>query len=181
MILISLAVVFAMVGVVSAEFSGDKDSTIVKYDVVDSYIITVPADVTFSSGSLVSMNNQVNATSVLIKDGKTLQVNLTSNNWWNGGIYNLTISESKIPYYINMTTSGVSPTTTPVNNNTAILSVPAGHPHPVVSQTQGGTASIGDYVNLTFETTTNFISYATKSGLHQDTLTFTCAVVPPTP
>ena len=181
MILISLAVVFAMVGVVSAASQFNDKDTIVKYNVEDSYIITVPSDVTFSDGSLVSTDNQVNATSVLINDGKTLQVNLTSNNWWNGGIYNLTISGSKIPYYINMTTSGEQPSTTPVHNNTAILSVHAGTPHPILKAFGTGTASIGDYVNLTFQTTENFISYATKSGFHQDTLTFTCAVVPLTP
>lgn len=181
MILISLAVVFAMVGVVSAAFHDGKDNTIVMYDVADSYIIIVPADVTITiSSGLVSMNNQVNATSVLINNGKTLQVNLTSGNYWKDGIYNLTYHDSKIPYYINKTTSGnVGPTL--VENTSVILSVPAGHPHPILKAFETGTASIGDYVNLTFQTTENFISYATKSGLHQDTLTFQCAVVPPTP
>ena len=150
MILISLAVVFAMVGVVSAVtgFQNNQDSTIVEYDVEGSYIIIVPPQVTISN-SLVSTGNLVNATSVLLNHDKTLQINLTSNNYWYGGIYNLTntygtAADSKVPYYINITT---------------------------------GTASIGDYVNLTFQTTTEFISYATKSGLHQDTLTFTCELV----
>lgn len=176
MILISLAVVFAMVGVVSAEFSDDKDSTIVMYNVEDSYIITVPVDVTILA-NLVSTDNQVNATSVLINDGKTLQVNLTSGNYWKEGIYNLTYHDSKIPYYINKTTSEVTPVTTPVGNGEVILSVPAGKPHPILKAFGTGTASIGDYVNLTFQTTENFISYATKSGLHQDTLTFQCEVI----
>ena len=182
MILISLAVVFAMVGVVSAApgFQNSQDSTIVKYDVEDSYIIIVPPEVIISNG-LVSTGNLVNATSVLLNYDKTLQINLTSNNYWDGGIYNLTNDEgtaasSKVPYYINMTTSAGSPTTQ-VINDTVILSVPAGTPHPILSTLTTGTASIGDYVNLTFQTTTEFISYATKSGLHQDTLTFTCELV----
>ena len=187
MILISLAVVFAMVGVVSAatgfqNSQNSQDSTIVKYEVEDSYIIIVPADVTITiSSGLVSMNNQVNATSVLLNHDKILKINLTSNNYWTNGIYNLTNNEgtaapSKVPYYINMTTSAGS-STTPVINDTVILSVPAGTPHPILSTLTTGTASIGDYVNLTFQTTTEFISYATKSGYHQDTLTFMCEVV----
>ena len=186
MILISLAVVFAMVGVVSAatgfqNSQNSQDSTIVKYNVEDSYIIIVPPEVIIPNG-LVSTGNLVNATSVLLNHDKTLQVNLTSNNWWNGGIYNLTNDEgtaatSKVPYYINKTNSAGSQTTQ-VINDTVILSVPAGTPHPILSTLTTGTASIGDYVNLTFQTTTEFISYATKSGYHQDTLTFTCKVVP---
>lgn len=179
MILITLAVVFAMAGVVSAEtgFKNSIDSMDVKYNVADSYIITIPSDVTFIDGGLKSENNQVNATNVLIGAEKYLHVNLTSSNPIKStGIYHLMYAQSSyVPYYINKTTVGDNQQVSQVENGSKILTVAAGSLHPNFNAISG-TASIGGCVNLTFETTTTFISNATKSGDHKDTLTFMCWV-----
>ena len=97
-------------------------------------------------------------------------VNLTSSNYiTNDNIYYLDNSGSWIRYYINKTEST---TTTQVTNNTDVLTVNAGDEHPVLKNIYTGFKKIGGYVTLRFETTQNFIDNATKSGVHQDSLTF---------
>ena len=187
MILIALAVVLTMAGVVSAtnyNQNNQEGSMKVNYTVQESYTVTIPADVHFASPGL-SSTGYVNATSVLIAQGHYLYVNLTAANPGVGtGIYNLMYEESFIPYYINktaytrngetITESGPSP----VTNNTEILRVNAGDVYPDTTvSAMGGTASIGNYVTITFKTTDAFIAKATKSGDHIDTLKFTFDVV----
>lgn len=175
MILITLAVVFAMAGAVSAEieFKGNDNSMTVNYSVSDNYIVEIPADVIFNEyNSKFFSEGQVNATNVLINPDKKLVVNLTSSNYiTDDNIYYLDNSGSWIRYYINMTDSASS-TTTQVSNNGDVLIVSAGDEHPVLKTIYNGFKKIGGYVTLSFETTQNFIDNATKSGLHQDSLTF---------
>lgn len=162
MILISLAVVFAMVGVVSANGIGGQatGNTSIQYNVDESYIVTIPENVNFNAG--LSGSGTVAASDVLLADGKKLTVTMTSKNGY-GTSFNLTYGNpvSSIPYSI---TVGGTPVTT---NSYVVLTVPAG--------------TTINSVALTFATTDEDIAKATKSGLHQDTLTFTCAVVQPTP
>ena len=70
MILITLAVVFAMAGAVSGiGFKTDGQMT-VNYSVSDNYIVEIPADVIFEeSNSKFFSEGQVNATNVLINQG----------------------------------------------------------------------------------------------------------------
>ncbi|MBQ3570506.1 MAG: hypothetical protein IJA20_07530 [Methanocorpusculum sp.] len=182
MILITLAVVFAMAGAVSADkgFKDNDKSMTVNYSVEDNYVVEIPADVIFkkddNNNKFIS-EGQVNATNVLINPGKKLVVNLTSNQYIScDNIYYLDNSGSWIRYYINKTESE-SPTTTQVTNDTYVLTVNAGDEHPVLKKIYNGFKKIGGYVTLSFETTQNFIDNATKSGVHEDSLTFTLDVV----
>ena len=175
MILISLAVVFAMVGVVSAangiygyvneyaniQYDGDDQatgSTNIQYDVAENYTVTIPSDVTFN-GDHLSGSGTVAASNVLLKDGNKLNVTMSSDNR-----FNLTYGTgivSSIPYTIKVGGNIVN------QNSYPVLTVLAG-------------AKTGGSVTLTFETTKENIDKATKSGIHKDTLTFTCDVVRPT-
>ena len=177
MILVTLAVVFAMAGAVSGDYiryANDRGTMTVNYSVEDNYVVEIPADVIFEkSESKFVSEGQVNATNVLINPGKKLVVNLTSNQYISSdNIYYLNNSGSWIRYYINKTD-----TTTKVANNTYVLTVNAGEEHPVLKKIYNGFKKIGGYVNLSFETTQNFIDNATKSGVHQDSLTFMLDVV----
>lgn len=185
MILITLAVVFAMAGAVSATEPVRgfkyKDGTIspqgfmkVNYSVENNYVVEIPADVTIGA-DLVSNDNYVNATNVRIEHDHFLIVNLTAGNpLSDNNLYSLVNNGSYIPYYINVTNS--TGTTTPVQNTTTFLKVKSGNPYPGKENTKGY-IGIGDYVTLTFQTTKEFIANATKSGNHDDNLIFTLKVV----
>ena len=180
MILITLAVVFAMAGAVSANmgFKDDDKSMTVNYSVEDNYVVEIPADVIFNEyNSKFVSEGQVNATNVLINPGKKLVVNLTSNQYISSdNIYYLDNNGSWIRYYINMTSAG-SQTSNHVINKDYVLTVNAGEEHPALKEIYTGFKKIGGYVTLHFETTQNFIDNATKSGVHQDSLTFMLDVV----
>lgn len=188
MILITLAVVFAMAGAVSAVYPvmgfkdpdgsiKDTDSMNVTYLVKNNYVVEIPADVTISDG-LVSDDNYVNATDVRIEPDHFLIVNLTAGNPVSAnGLYSLVNKGSYIHYYINVTNSSkTNPVTKPVQNTQTFLKVESGHPYPGKEHFKGF-RGIGDYVKLTFQTTQNFIDNATRSGVHQDSLTFMLDVV----
>lgn len=177
MILIALAVVLTMAGVVSAENPTEKGMD-VKYTLLDKYEVVVPASFDFANlgGTFVS-TGQVNATNVLLNDGKSLYVNLTSANPGENGIYYLKYVDSYIPYYINRTSSDSQTVVDGIVSNTQdVLEVPAGTEHPILKDIKTGYERIGDYVTLKFTTTQDYINYATKSGVHTDTLTFKIAV-----
>ena len=179
MILITLAVVFAMAGAVSAEigFKNQESSMKVNYSVKDNYVVEIPADVTFGDNNLVSNDNYVNATDVRIEHDHYLIVNLTAGNPLSeNGLYSLVNNGSYIPYYINVTGSSNNAETLQVTNTSTFLKVKSGHQYPG-KDTIKGYRGIGDYVKLTFETTADFIANATKSGNHDDNLTFTLKVV----
>ena len=161
MILISLAVVFAMVGVVSAADNGidgsDTGDTNIQYIVDESYIVTIPSDVNFNTD--LSGSGTVEASDVLLPDGKQLTVTMKSNNGY-GTSFNLTCGTSpvsSIPYSITVGGTSVSE-----------------NPFPVLTVPEGTTSKS---VALTFVTTDANIAKATKSGSHTDTLTFKCEVV----
>ena len=120
--------------------------TTISYDVSESYVITIPAYVVIST---TGVESTLSASSVLIPDGKTLSVSITSKN-----NYHLEYANSKIPYTI-------SDNETEQNTGTFIaLTI------------ESGTTS--DEVILVFKTTDEAISQATKSGNHTDILTFNC-------
>ena len=183
MILVTLAVVFAMAGAVSGEpgFAADDDTMIVNYTVQDSYTVTIPPDVTFNDG--LSSEHFVNATNVLINPDKKLVVNLTSNHYIDDdGIYYLVCGDNSwIRYYINVTTYNdvdgnvVGGQESPVTNEDHFLNVLSGAKYP--GKNERGSAGVGGFVKLTFKTTQEFIDNATKSGNHEDTLTFMLDVV----
>ena len=161
MILICLAVVFAMAGTVSGDkgINGNLSDTIeIKYNVEESYIVTIPGAVTFAGAGLTG-SGFVSATQVLIADGNTLTVFMDSNNGFVDESFYLKCGDnpvSKILYEIKL---GANPIT---QNHYPVLTVSAG--------TTLGSAE------LTFSTTEGNIKGATKSGDHIDTLTFTCSV-----
>lgn len=161
MILICLAVVLAMAGTVSGDkgINGlNSGNTEINYDVEESYIVTIPVAVTFE-GEHLTHADSVSATQVLIGDGKTLTVSMDSDNYLDGSFY-LNYGEigivSKIPYVIKLNDNTVT------EDPYTVLTVSAGY-------TEGSST-------LTFSTTEDNIKKATKSGIHTDTLTFTCNV-----
>lgn len=162
MILICLAVVFAMAGTVSGgngingQNSGETE---INYNVDVSYIVTIPVAVTFEGeGNGLTGSGTVSATQVLIGDGQKLTVSMESDNFV-GGSFSLNYGEvivSKIPYVIKL------------NDNTVTED-----PYTVLTVLAGNTSGSS---TLTFSTTKENIAKATKSGVHTDTLTFTCNV-----
>lgn len=123
-------------------------TTTVKYGVSGGYELVIPDNVNFTSAGTLS--GTVKASNVLIEQGRKLQVTVTSTNNWN-----LVNNGSTIAYTVKKGTTEVA-------NNDVVLEVEAG-------TAEGNTS-------LTFETTTDAIAAATKSGDHTDTLTFTAAV-----
>lgn len=178
MILIALAVVLTMGGVVSAtEYNTENGemsdkNTIVKYELAQSYVVTIPSAVTILAVG-TSSPGPVNVTNLLINPGNYLHINLTSRNATDiDGIYKLVLGESYIRYYINNTAAtGESDSHVGVVNGADILTVAAGNKHPKLTN-EHGTAKIGNYTTLFFNTTADFIKDATTSGTHSDTLTF---------
>ena len=118
----------------------------VSYGVSEGYIVTIPADVSISTAGVEST---LSANSVLLPDGKTLTVSVTSEN-----NYNLEYANSTIPYTILV--DGMEQTA----ETFIALSVISG--------------TTSDNVTMVFKTTDENIAKATKSGNHTDTLTFTC-------
>ena len=183
MILITLAVVITMAGVVSAdeynEGSGTGDME-VKYELAQSYVVTIPSAVTLSShgeDGVYNDSSRVDVTNLLIAPANYLHINLKStNSTTTRGLYNLVNVDSYIKYYINKTVSpGTEDDGTLVENDTDILIVAAGEGHPDYISVRGF-AGLGNYTTLHFKTTQEFINNATKSGYHTDTLTFTFTV-----
>ena len=174
MILISLAVVFAMAGAVSGgdrlthlDSEGDTKLT---YTVLDVYEVIIPSDVTFYSSNLYTID-KVNVTRALLQPNMYLHVNLSSNNYSTGSPgFKLVNAGSFIPY--NITNASATPEND-VDNHQVILTVAAGDRHPEM----GGTPpvrgyGIGGVMELNFSTTQNYINMATKSGDHMDVLKF---------
>ena len=184
MILVTLAVVFAMAGAVSGDYGytgfddidSDSDTMIVNYTVLDSYTVTIPPYVTIvKNGDKFNSTGEVNATDVLINPDKKLVVNLTSTHYINGEYYLVCDEDSWICYYINVTPFGGR--SDQVINNNPVLTVNAGAGHPNLSNNYGF-KKIGGLATLTFETTQELINNATKSGNHEDKLTFELNVIP---
>ena len=123
-------------------------SITVSYGVSEGYVVTIPADVSISTAGVESI---LSASSVLIPDGKTLTVSVTSEN-----NYHLEYADSKIPYTILVIETEQTQTTF-----TALSIV-------------SGTTS--DSATMVFKTTEEKVAQATKSGNHTDTLTFTCTI-----
>lgn len=123
-------------------------SITVSYGVSEGYVVTIPADVSISTAGVESI---LSASSVLIPDGKTLTVSVTSEN-----NYHLEHADSKIPYTILVDETEQTQTTF-----TALS---------IVSGTTSGSAT------MVFKTTEEKVAQATKSGNHTDTLTFTCTI-----
>lgn len=158
MILLTLAMVFSMAGVVSADdttdITGNSGNTEVTYNTEQGYIVTIPTKVAFAEGSLESANF-VKATNVLLPDGALLEVNVSSPNDFNL-VYGSGLTVSKIPYIVTKYDGNIA-----VNND------------PVLQVASGVTESSAD---LTFSTTEENVKQATLSGEHKDTLEFTVTV-----
>ena len=188
MILIALAMVFTMVGVVSATTSINPDEQIldgkkddsgnyinnagnayVNYTVSDAFEVIVPASVDFNN-KLFKVHT-INVTKSLIGYDKYLHVNLSSLNYENGFKLvtgkNSNQLKSSIPYNITYEGSVNQIDTNPCT----VLTVQAGSDHTRMGVAKAG-YGIGGFVELNFTTTKDYIDMATMSGLHQDTLRF---------
>ena len=180
MILVILAVVFAMAGAVSggktisSAYDEDRGSTILNFTVQDSYVVVIPSDVSFNK-KLYNVQ-EVNVTTALIQPGWYLYVKLNSGNYTTGESgFKLVNEGSYIPYIITNETGDEEIT----ENDVTILTVASGTDHPQMSGTPVRGYGIGGVMELNFSTTDDYIGHATKSGDHRDTLTFTLDVVNP--
>ena len=155
-----LAIMSLAVPVFAADLNKDTTTgtTVVSYGVDSGYTVSIPSAVNFTSSTL-TQSGQVTASNVIIENGKTLKVKMTSANYTEEDGYTLNYGDgevSKIKYTIkNGDVDFV--------NGASVLEVAAG-------TTAGGTST------LNFATTTEDIEAATKSGEHKDTLTFTVSV-----
>ena len=172
MILVTLAVVFAMAGAVSGNAinpATKTGSTTLNYTVSDVYEVVIPSDVSFDNQNLYNVQ-EVNVTKALIKPNWYLHVKLNSSNY-DGG-FKLVNSGSYIPYNItDNSTKGK------ITNEMTILTVASGTTHPkmgVITPLRG--EGIGGFMELNFSTTNDYIGLANKSGNHIDTLIFTLFV-----
>ena len=152
LILVLAVVMLCSVSVTAFAADLDEDNKVgtitVSYGVAEGYVVTIPSDVNVSTAGV---ETSLSASSVLIPDGKTLTVSITSAN-----NFALAYAGSTIPYTVS-----VGEVEQTAASFTALS---------IASGTTSGN------VTLTFKTTDDDIASATKSGSHTDTLTFTCAV-----
>lgn len=152
LIIVLAVVMLCSVSVTAFAADLDEDNKVgtvtVSYGVAEGYVVTVPTDVIVSTAGV---ETSLSASSVLIPDGKTLTVSVTSAN-----NFALANAGSTIPYTVFVGE---------IEQTEASFTA--------LSLASGTTS--GD-VTLTFKTTEADIENATKSGNHTDTLTFTCAV-----
>ena len=152
LILVLAVVMLCSVSVTAFAADLDEDNKVgtvtVSYGVAEGYVVTIPTDVIVSTAGVEA---SLSASSVLIPDGKTLTVSVTSAN-----NFTLAYAGSTIPYTVSVGE---------VEQTAASFTA--------LSLASGTTS--GD-VTLTFKTTEEDVANATKSGSHTDILTFTCAV-----
>ena len=152
LILVLAVVMLCSVSVTAFAADLDEDNKVgtvtVSYGVAEGYVVAIPTDVIVSTAGVEA---SLSASSVLIPDGKTLTVSVTSAN-----NFTLAYAGSTIPYTVSVGE---------VEQTAASFTA--------LSLASGTTS--GD-VTLTFKTTEEDVANATKSGSHTDTLTFTCAV-----
>lgn len=149
-VLVAVLVCSVSVTAFAAELDeGSKTGSItISYGVAEGYVVTIPADISVSEAGVESV---LSASSVLIPDGKMLTVSVTSANG-----FCLECTGSKIPYTVSVEGAVQSSATF------TALAVASGN-------TEGD-------ARLTFQTSGEHIAKATKSGMHTDSLTFSCSV-----
>ena len=128
---------------------GGRAEVEVSYGVDQVFEVSIPENVQFAQGALTKTGT-VEATKVLIPNGKKLTVDVTS-----GNDYHLVYEGSKIAYTVT---------------GEALLTAQAATALTVESGSTSGEQE------LTFATDEGKIAAATKAGTHKDTLTFTCAI-----
>lgn len=153
---VSLGIIMFMICVsVKALDQHDKvGSTTVSYRVGEVYIVTIPEDIYISTKPY---DYKITASEIYIPEGSTLEVTMQTANY-DGG-YRLSTGKSKIPYTIKINDK--------VQNSEIIKVLSAKSDE--TEKTKSAT--------MTIQTTDENIHKATVSGVHTDTLTFTCSVV----
>lgn len=159
MILLTLAMVFSMAGVVSAENSittdGGTGDVVVSHDIADSFVVTLPSNVAFTESNLKS-EQTVTASGVLIPSKNILRVTVDSGTDGFKLTNGTGLSVSEILYTVTANGNEIN------ENNKIVLEVTEGV----------GSASS----SIIFETTLENIKKATLSGKHTDMLTFTVGI-----
>lgn len=135
-------------------FNGDEGTTLVKYSLSEGYTITIPGEFSLTPGS--EIEKQVSAEGAVLSEGKTLNVSIKGANCQENRWY---ISDENNSYVYELK-KGSAESKTAVENNSVILSVPAGTTEKVTT-------------NLYFSLGENTV---TKAGTYSDTLTFTVSV-----
>lgn len=136
----------------AAEITGKTDNSsdvTVTYGVEDSYVVTIPADITLSADAASDM--VVSAADVVIGYGEQLTVSISSTNYADSKWYlvDTTNANNKLEYSVK-------------NGETAVAS--------------GGTiltVAAGTADTTTVTLSTQLVDTATVSGTYTDTITFT--------
>ena len=151
--MMAMAMAATMVMAAAVPAMADEKSMTVTYGVDAGYVLTIPSDVTFTKSALTG-SGDVKVTEALLAADETLTVTIKSTNGYNL-VYD---TDSKIVY-----------TVTPAGGQAF-----SGTDAQVVMEVEAGTKE--KTVALAFATTENAIAAATKSGDHEDTLTFTGSI-----
>lgn len=158
------ATAFAETTPVTQDTLDPKQSTTVSYEVKQTYTVTIPETVTFTSGEGLTPSQEITANSVLLDHGNTLNVKVSSLNGFKmvDSKDTTSPSESKnsLTYKIE---KSADVSTVQVTEGSAVLSVQSG--------AQEGSATLN--YSLT--------QAVTKAGSYSDTLTFTVSVDGQTP
>ena len=167
---IALSMIIAMsvpVWATTTNIDGTKtqQDVIVSYNVNQGYTITIPAELPLAVGEHKASEVVVSAADVRLASDETLNVTMKSKEFDTTDKFRIkydTNEPSFIKYEILKGDASGSVTTPIETNDTTILTVTS------------GTTEKSTY--LKFYTTEEYIEEATKSGSHQDTLTFSCGV-----
>lgn len=173
MILISLAVVFAMAGAAGANdvnqvnqnSQDQKADTQVTYTMNEGYIVTIPVSVSLSMEGNeyeATGSEPISADNVRINAGKVLKVNISGHDYGSDGgkwVLKETQGSGELTYTIKKGDSELG-------NNAVVLSVQAG-----TGWDRGSFTRVSE--TLSFKT-----EEVTISGSFEDTLTFTVSVEP---
>ena len=152
-ILLAVAMMATMsVTAFAVTIEGESDTVVITYGVDDSYVVTIPADITLSAGAASTM--EISATNVVIGYGEQLTVSISSTNYADSKWY---LVDTENP--TNKLEYSVKNGETAVASGEAILTVDAG-----TAETETATL------------TTALVGTATVSGTYKDTITFTVNV-----
>ena len=155
-ILLAVAMMATMsVSAFAATIEGESGTVEITYGVEDSYVVTIPADITLSAGAASTM--EISAADVVIGYGEQLTVSVSSTNYADSKWYlvDTANAENKLEYSVKNGENAVA-------SGDAILTVDAG-------TAETATATL----------TTQLVDQATVSGTYKDTITFTVSTSAP--
>lgn len=159
------ALMTTMVPVFAAGDELNKDvregETIVSYEVAQGFTITIPADLELTTEANTTAQ-LLEAKDVRLTTNETLTVTMKSDEYDATDKYRVRFDNSFIKYEVKSGTAEDAVNTAITENEKVLLTLASG--------------TTGDKLYLKFFTDEEKIKEATQSGVHTDTLTFTCEI-----